>query len=80
MVGAANNLLEMLTPEQRKVVLFDWRYVPRTRSGLALKDMTVDRRQMAMHFLKAGLSHSGYIKATNIMALETLLREIETSN
>ena len=42
--------------------------------------MTEDQRQLALQFLKAGLSQSGYLKATKIMALEAVLREIEILN
>ena len=88
MVQAANALLDALSPEQQKSALwafedeerFDWHYVPRSRAGLSLKDMSEDQRQLALQFLKVGLSQGGYIKATNIMALETVLREIETFN
>ena len=88
MVKAANDLLDALSPEQQKAARFvfednerfDWHYVPRSRSGLALKDMTEDQRRLAMQFLKAGLSKSGYFKASTIMALEAVLREIETWN
>ncbi len=88
MVRAANTLLNALSPEQKKSALwafedekrFDWHYVPRSRVGLSLKDMTEDQRQLALQFLKVGLSQGGYIKATNIMALEAVLREIETFN
>ncbi len=88
MVRAANALLYALSPGQQKgawlefedTERFDWHYVPRNRAGLALKDMTDDQRQLALQFLKVGLSQGGYLKATNIMALEAVLREIETSN
>ena len=88
MVRAANAFLNALSPGQQKAAWlafedderFDWHYVPRSRAGLALKDMTEDQRQLALQFLKVGLSQGGYLKATNIMALEAVLREIESSN
>ena len=85
---AADAFLNSLSPEQRQAVQFefgdnerfDWHYVPRSRAGLAIKDMKDDQRLLAMQFLKAGLSQSGYLKATRIIALEAVLREIETWN
>jgi len=88
MAQAAETFLQALSPEQRDTLLFsfddgdrtDWHYVPRSRSGLALKEMTPDQQELAMGFLKSGLSRSGYWKSTTIMTLETVLREIETLN
>ena len=88
MVQTANSLLDTLTSEQRDIILFpfednerfDWHYVPRSRAGLSLKDMNENQRKAAMDFLKAGLSRIGYDKATTIMSLEAVLREIETWN
>ena len=88
MVKAANTFLSALSPGQQKAVKmsfgdderFNWHYVPRHRVGLALKEMTESQRRLAMQLLRVGLSQSGYLKATNIIALEAVLREIETWN
>lgn len=88
MVRAADALLRALSPEQLQSASFafesderlNWHYVPRSRAGLPLKAMSEDQRQLALRFLKAGLSQAGYLKATNIMSLEAVLREIETWN
>ncbi len=88
LVDAAEAFLDALSLKQRQVVQFDfddserfdWHYVPRSRAGLAIKNMTPDQRRLAMRFLEAGLSQTGYIKATRIIALEAVLREIETWN
>lgn len=88
MFQAAETFLNSLSPQQRKTASFsfknderyDWHYVPRVRSGLALKDMTADQQALALGFLRIGLSRSGYWKSTTIMSLETVLREIETLN
>jgi len=53
---------------------------PAAAQAYPLKDMSEDQRQLALQFLKAGLSEGGYLKATTIMSLETVLREIETWN
>jgi len=88
MVQAADAFLKALSPEQRKTARFpfedderyDWHYVPRSRDGLALKDMTDDQRALALAFLETGLSPNGYWKSTTIIKLEAVLREIETWN
>jgi len=86
MYQAAGAFLNSLSSEQRRTVGFafedaeryDWHYVPRRRSGLALKAMTADQQVLARAFLKTGLSQNGYWKSTTIMKLETVLREIES--
>lgn len=88
MVQAAKAFLGALSPAQVDTAWFpfedeeryDWHYVPRSRDGLALKDMTDDQRKLAFAFLRTGLSQSGHIKSTTIMKLEAVLREIETWN
>jgi len=88
MARAAGTFLSALSPDQLKTVEFtfedkerlDWHYVPRNRSGLALKDMSDEQRILALEFLKTGLSPKGYWKSTTIIKLEAVLREIETWN
>lgn len=59
---------------------FNWHYVPRARQGLSLKAMTTDQRQAAMDLLSFALSEVGYVKATQIIQLETVLAQIEGSS
>jgi hypothetical protein len=88
MFEAADAFLNALSSDQRKIACFafedreryDWHYIPRSRTGLPLKDMTAAQQSQAREILKTGLSESGYIKSANIMQLETVLREIETFN
>jgi hypothetical protein len=85
---AAETFLNSLSSKQRHTACFpfedneryDWHYVPRSRAGLALKDMTPDQQALARAFLKTGLSQSGYWKSTTIMKLEMVLRELESFN
>ncbi len=49
----------------------------RPRRGLMLKEMTSAQKHLAAALLSAGLSQSGYVKATTIMSLEDVLRVIE---
>ena len=83
---AAQRFLEMLSPEQRQRATMpfddarreDWHYIPKAeRKGLALKDMTPEQLHMAHVLLSASLSQRGYAKATTIMSLDALLKELE---
>lgn len=85
MAAAADAFLQSLTEEQRSKATFafdddrrlEFRYTPRARAGLALKDMTGGQRTLAHALLKTGLSVRGYTAATQIIELENVLREIE---
>ena len=85
MAVAANRFLESLTPEQRAKTAFDlkaeerfnWHFIPKVRQGLTIKDMKPDQRAAAHALLRSGLSAHGYQKASNIMNLESILKEIE---
>ncbi len=65
---------------------FFWHYIPtddipkrynKPRMGLTLKDMTGAQQHLAIGLLSAGLSQSGFIKATGIMSLEDVLKVME---
>ena len=58
----------------------DWHYVPRGRPGLALRDMTEPQRAAATALLRAGLSTRGADRAEAIMALESVLADLEGSS
>lgn len=86
MVKAAENLLSLLTTEQKAKATFaftdaertNWYFVPRDdRKGVQLKEMTAEQKAAAMALLKTGLSQKGYTKATTIMAMENVLKSIE---
>jgi hypothetical protein len=85
MATAALNFWVALTPEQQQKAGFDfkdderlnWHFVPRARNGLPWKDMTVTQRHLAHAFLASGLGQRGYIKATSVMSLEEILKEME---
>ncbi|MEP7271558.1 MAG: DUF3500 domain-containing protein [Acidobacteriota bacterium] len=85
MVQSANNLLVSLSAEQRAKAVFafddeerlNWHFVPRTRKGLPLKEMSAEQRTLAQALLKTGLGQRGYLKVTAITQLENVLREIE---
>ncbi|MBK9711311.1 MAG: DUF3500 domain-containing protein [Kouleothrix sp.] len=84
MASAANRFLAALTPKQRAACTFgfedeqrfDWHFLPRSRKGLPLKELDARQRQLAHDLLKTGLSQRGYLKATNVIALEAVLRAL----
>ena len=88
MAAAANAFLESLTPEQRGAARLeiddedrrDWHYIPRSRRGLALREMTDDQRDAARRLLQAALSKRGYMQADDVIGLETVLRIPESWN
>jgi hypothetical protein len=91
MTVAATKWLETLTPEQRQQATFPnnseekvrWNFIPTNmfpRKGVPWKEMTEPQRKAAHELLKASLSQKGYLTATSIMELETLLHAIENSD
>ena len=88
MAAAANKLLATLDAPQAAKATFElkaderlnWHYIPKIRKGLTLKEMTDPQRQLARALLASGLSQQGFRKATNIMNLELILRELESKD
>lgn len=55
-----------------------WHFVPmKERKGLALRDMNEAQKAAAMRLLRSALSETGYSKATQIMLMEQVLRQLE---
>ena len=83
---AAGVLIASLPPATRDRVLrpfddpdrLDWHYTPRSRNGVALKDLDAKGRDAVHALLKTALSTPGYRKIVNIIELELILREMET--
>lgn len=84
-VSKANDFLSLLDDGKRGKACyafedqerFNWHFVPRERNGLSFNDMDERQRQSALAMLKTCLSEQGYQKASDIMALENILREVE---
>jgi hypothetical protein len=84
MATAGRAFLDSLKPEQQSKARFalqdeerrNWYFVPRERRGLPLADLGPDQRDKAMALLRTGLSEHGYVKATTIIQLELVLREL----
>ncbi len=88
MADAATRLLGSLTAEQRQQASFafaadertHWHFIPTEmfpRKGLLVRSMTPPQRALAHELLKAGLSQRGYLTASSIMDLETVLKALE---
>jgi hypothetical protein len=85
MAEAASHFLAALSPEQKAKCTFaltsderqNWHFVPKPRQGLTFKEMTPAQRLLAQGLLATGLSQRGYMKATTIMSLEDVLKELE---
>jgi hypothetical protein len=90
MASAATKFLGSLTAEQRQRAAFafesderlHWHFIPTEqfpRKGLLIKDMSEPQRKLAHDLLKAGLSQRGYLTASSIMDLETVLGALEAA-
>ncbi len=86
LVSRANDFLSSLDEKTKVKAVFslddaeryNWYFVPREkREGSCFKFLTIEQRQAALSLLNTFLSEVGYKKATEIMALETILKEIE---
>lgn len=85
MVAAANRFLGALNAEQKKEATYvltdaereNWNFVPIERHGLPLKKMSTEQAALGIALLRTGLSHSGVAKASAIMQLEFVLKELE---
>lgn len=83
--ATANGLLKLLDGDLKSQIQFDfddaerfnWHYVPRAREGVSLHDLSQPQLDAALELLKASLSVQGHKKATDVMALENVLREVE---
>ena len=55
----------------------NWHYIPRDRTGLALKEMDGKLRELAHALVATGVSAQGYEKVKTIIGLEPILAGIE---
>ena len=85
MATAAQTLLESLNDKKREAALIpfgdeereNFHYVPLERQGARYKDMTAVQRANTLRLLHTALSDDGSRSAVSIMALESVLAEIE---
>jgi hypothetical protein len=81
----ADELVGLLSTEQRGDLLHPWdtperlrwQYTPGPRAGLALAGMDSRQRDAAMSLLRSGLGEQGYAAARAVMALESVLHDLE---
>ncbi len=82
---AAQAFLATLRPSLRSECLLpfegeervNWNFLPGRRRGVTLKQMNEAERRAAHAMLRAALSARGYEKATGVIELEAILREME---
>ena len=90
MASAADAFLKSLNSEQRRQATFPfegderlhWHFIPTDmfpRNGLTVKAMTEPQRGLARKMLETALSQRGYLTATSIMELETILGALEAA-
>jgi hypothetical protein len=85
MSKAANEFLNALSAPMKAKATFhvqsderkNWHFIPKVRNGVTLKEMSPQQKNLAMALLHSGLSEMGHSKATNIMSLDLILREVE---
>lgn len=83
--SAANKFIASLTPSLKQQAMFSFEdderfnmnFVPMVRRGPTFHDFNQAQKSAALHLLEVSLSSAGYLKATQIMELERVLREIE---
>jgi hypothetical protein len=84
LTSATEEFLASLRPNQRQKAAFsfddaeriNWHFVPRPRRGLPLGEMTPEQQSLARRILRTALSQRGYLKASTIIELELVLREM----
>ncbi|MFV0341206.1 MAG: DUF3500 domain-containing protein, partial [Parachlamydiaceae bacterium] len=86
LLPAIASFVDSLNDQQREQCLLpytsehraQWHFVPMdTRKGLPLMQMQSEQKKVAMEVLQAVVSQIGYEKATGIMQLESLLKQLE---
>jgi hypothetical protein len=87
--AAATQFLSSLSEPQRAKAAFaftdaervNWHFIPRSRRGLSLKEMTPAQRQAGQNLLKSTMSARGLKQSAQIMnELELVLQSIEGSS
>ncbi|HEY0652342.1 MAG TPA: DUF3500 domain-containing protein [Chryseosolibacter sp.] len=82
---AAQLFLHSLDEAQKKKAIypfsdkerFNWNFVPTGRNGISFHDMSDRQRELALALLEVSLSQQGFTKASGIIALEAILRDVE---
>jgi hypothetical protein len=85
MAQAADRFLAALSADQAAKAVYpfeaperlNWHFIPRARKGIAIKELSPEQRALVFGLVQSGLAGSGFLKATTIMSLEQVLKEIE---
>ena len=85
MAVAADRFLKSLSEAQAAQAVYpydsgerlDWHFIPRTRQGVPFKELSSEQRALAFGLIQTGVAGAGFLKATTIMSLEQVLRELE---
>jgi hypothetical protein len=85
MAEAANAFLKSLDEAQSKKARYpfeneereNWGFVPRSRNGIPIADLSPEQRKLARNLLESGMSADGLTKIDAVITLEGWLREIE---
>src|SRR5688572_23046682 len=85
MARAADLFLQTLSEKQKAKTQFgfneeeryNWNYVPRSRKGLTLNEMSDQQMKSAFALLRTALSDTGFNKTHSIIQLENVLRQVE---
>ena len=85
MAKAAQSFLQTLSEKQKDKIQFgfneeeryNWHYIPRSRKGLTLNEMSDQQIKAAFALLRTALSDTGFSKTHSIIQLENVLREVE---
>ncbi len=85
MARAAERWVASLTDDQKTAALFafddkerlNWHFIPRPRKGVSFKEMTPEQRALAFGLIETGVGAEGALKATTIMSLEQILKDLE---
>jgi hypothetical protein len=87
MVSSVTAFLNGLSAEQRTTASYgfddqerlNWHFIPRSRNGLSINDMSDSQRELARQVMSTFLSARGYQKVGQIRSLESVLAEIEVN-
>jgi hypothetical protein len=85
MAVAAERFLKSLSDAQAAKAVYDfdsseridWHFIPRVRKGLPIKELSPEQRALAFSLVQSGVAGAGFLKATTIMSLERILRDLE---
>lgn len=85
LVASAKKVAESFDAGQKKKAMMqvndeermNWNFVPTSRRGLPMAEMTEQQKELVRELMKVCLSEQGYTKASNINTLEGVLREVE---